>query len=294
MVCSLVAVAAQVGLAATVQWAQNGHSYEVVVVPGGITWADAQAAAVAKGGHLATVTSADENLFVFGLMVSTPGAWVFDAEWTQGAWLGGYQDRFAPDYREPLGGWRWVAGEPWGYTNWLQQPYSQPDNDMWNGYGEDYLCFFGFSPPDRSPRPTITPTWNDASDPRPGSTSYRLFAPSYIVEYELIVTASPSVLWPPNHNMVPVTVTVVASDNTGVASRRIISVTSSEPDNGLGDGDTPGDIQITGDLSVLLRAERSGKGNARIYTITVECEDKAGNASTSTTTVTVPRDQGKK
>jgi len=88
------------------------------------------------------------------------------------------------------------------------------------------------------------------------------------------VTASPSVLWPANHN--------------------ITSVTSSEPDNGLGDGDTAGDIQITGDLTVSLRAERSGKGNGRTYTITVECKDAAGNASTSTTTVTVPRDQGKK
>jgi hypothetical protein len=108
------------------------------------------------------------------------------------------------------------------------------------------------------------------------------------------VTASPNVLWPPNHKMVPVTVTVVASDDTGVTNCRIISVTSSEPDNGLGDGDTAGDIQITGDLSLLLRAERSGKGNGRIYTITVECKDEAGNASTGTTTVTVPRDQGKK
>ena len=31
-------------------------------------------------------------------------------------WLGGYQDTSTPDYREPGGGWRWVTGEPWGYT----------------------------------------------------------------------------------------------------------------------------------------------------------------------------------
>jgi len=93
---------------------------------------------------------------------------------------------------------------------------------------------------------------------------------------------------------VPVTVDVVASDNTAVTSCQILSVTSSEPDNGLGDGDTAGDIQITGNLTLLLRAERSGKGNGRIYTITVECKDEAGNASTGTAMVTVPRDQGKK
>jgi hypothetical protein len=108
------------------------------------------------------------------------------------------------------------------------------------------------------------------------------------------ITASPSVLWPPNHKMVPVTVPVAASDDVGVVSCRIISVTSSEPDHGLGDGDTAGDIQITGDLKLLLRAERSGKGNGRTYTITVECRDAADNAATRTTTVTVPRDQGKK
>jgi hypothetical protein len=108
------------------------------------------------------------------------------------------------------------------------------------------------------------------------------------------VTASPNVLWPANHKMVPVTVTVVAFDNTEVTSCRILSVTSSEPDNGLGDGDTAFDIQTTGDLSLLLRAERSGKGNGRTYTITVKCQDEVGNASTGTVTVTVPRDQGKK
>ncbi len=100
-------------------------------------------------------------------------------------------------------------------------------------------------------------------------------------------------LWPPNHKLVAVTVSAGATDLVGVSSLKIVSVTSNEPDNGLGDGDTAGDIQITGNLTVNLRAERSGKGNGRAYTITVEARDAAGNTSTRSTTVTVPKSQGK-
>ena len=66
------------------------------------------------------------------------------------------------------------------------------------------------------------------------------------------------------------------------------SVTSDEPENGLGDGDTAPDIQITGPFAVDLRAERAGGGDGRTYTITVECTDVSGNISTGITTVEVP------
>ena len=107
------------------------------------------------------------------------------------------------------------------------------------------------------------------------------------------VTANPNKLWPPNHKMVPVTVTVDSMDNCD-STCQIISVASNEPVNGLGDGDTAPDLVITGDLAVELRAERSGKGNERIYTITVECADSSGNSATDTATVTVLHDKGKK
>ncbi|MBA4137398.1 MAG: hypothetical protein C0518_08805 [Opitutus sp.] len=100
-------------------------------------------------------------------------------------------------------------------------------------------------------------------------------------------------LWPANHKMVAVTVTAVATDLGGAVSYRITSATSSEPDNGLGDGDTANDIQITGAMTLNLRAERSGSGNGRTYTITVEAKDASGNTSTQTVTVSVPKSQGK-
>jgi len=108
------------------------------------------------------------------------------------------------------------------------------------------------------------------------------------------VRASPNVLWPPNHKMVPVNVNVVSSDICDpVLACRIFSVSSNEPVNGLGDGDTAPDWEITGDRTLNLRSERSGTGSGRIYTITVECTDTSGNSTRRAATVTVPRDMKK-
>lgn len=103
----------------------------------------------------------------------------------------------------------------------------------------------------------------------------------------LSVDATPSVLWPPNHQMVNVTVAVVAFDVADPSPvSRIISVTSNQPVNGTGDGDVAPDWQITGPLTVKLRSERSS-GQDRIYTITIETVDASGNTSTATDTVKV-------
>lgn len=93
--------------------------------------------------------------------------------------------------------------------------------------------------------------------------------------------------------MVPITLTAVTDDFVGVVSTKVISVTSGEPDNGLGVGDTAGDFEITGDLTVNLRAERSGKGTARTYTITAEAADAAGNKTQKTTNVSVGKSKKK-
>ncbi|MBV8518046.1 MAG: HYR domain-containing protein [Acidobacteria bacterium] len=100
-------------------------------------------------------------------------------------------------------------------------------------------------------------------------------------------TASPNSIWPPNHKMVNVTVTVNAIDAVDLTpTSRIIGVTSNQPINGPGDGNTNSDWVITGPLTLQLRAERAGS-NDRVYTITVETKDDAGNATTSTVKVTV-------
>src|SRR6185369_3464427 len=73
------------------------------------------------------------------------------------------------------------------------------------------------------------------------------------------VTTAPNVLWPPNHKMVGVTVNVTVADLCGPAVCQIATVSSNEPVNGPGDGNSTPDWQITGAQTVNLRAERSGK-----------------------------------
>lgn len=107
-------------------------------------------------------------------------------------------------------------------------------------------------------------------------------------------TASPSTLWPPNHQMIEVLVTVDASDLCAAgATCAITDVVSNEPDNGPGDGNVTNDVVITGELTVQLRAERSGQGNGRTYTVHIKCVDETGNASVSAVAVSVPKSQGK-
>lgn len=106
--------------------------------------------------------------------------------------------------------------------------------------------------------------------------------------------ASPNSLWPPDHKMIPITIAVTATDNfPDQPVSTIVSVTSNEPINGLGDGDMAPDWEITGNLTVNLRAERSGTGTGRIYTITVQCKDAAGNVMLKDVFVTVPKSKGK-
>jgi Secretion system C-terminal sorting domain len=101
------------------------------------------------------------------------------------------------------------------------------------------------------------------------------------------LTVNPTCLWPPNHKMTDITVIPVITDNCGgTLTWAITSVTSNEPVNGTGDGNTGPDWIFSGH-SLQLRAEREGTGTGRIYTITVTATDAAGNTSAKTVTVCV-------
>jgi uncharacterized repeat protein (TIGR01451 family) len=102
--------------------------------------------------------------------------------------------------------------------------------------------------------------------------------------------ASPSTLWPVNHKMINVALDWGVTDNCGVPSCSV-NVTSNEPLNATGDGNTAADWSVVDAHHVQLRAERSGNGPGRVYTIAVTCADAKGSSSTQTTTVTVPKSQ---
>lgn len=109
------------------------------------------------------------------------------------------------------------------------------------------------------------------------------------------VSLSPTDLWPPNHRMVSISASITATDNSSQFSWVLESITSNEPDEGEGDGDTANDIQgatlNTDDTSFSLRRERSGRGTGRIYTITYKATDSAGNISRASANVSVPHDR---
>jgi hypothetical protein len=176
--------------AAPTQWpvseGGSGHYYEFV--PTGpfapLSWDQARAAAGARShaglpGHLATVTSAQEQLFLVSLWRGsrTPPGYYF---------LGGSQAEGAAGLTE---GWSWITGEPWEFTAWSVDP--REPNDMSPGGepqtvergNEQHLAFGTFG--------SLNPlaNWNDlnARSPTP-------VAAGYVVEFTVPEPSAASVI----------------------------------------------------------------------------------------------------
>jgi len=116
---------------------------------------------------------------------------------------------------------------------------------------------------------------------------------------EISVSVTPDSLWPPNHKMVPIEVSITATDNfdpepmvalTSITMNESDTTNTYDPnyDSSVDDGKTVNDIYVNENGDIYLRAERSGKSNARVYTITYMVTDSSGNSSTASATVTVP------
>jgi len=107
-------------------------------------------------------------------------------------------------------------------------------------------------------------------------------------------------LWPPDHKMVDVGLTLTASDVADASLQVVVTVTSDEATTAPGTGGEvhAPDAVVTdrgdGTFSVLLRAERAGMGDGRVYVITVTATDDAGLSRSASCAVTVDANAGKK
>jgi PKD repeat protein len=149
---------------AKIQNPSNGHWYQRF--DSTMTWHNARSFCASNGAYLVTITSREEDNFVYQNLVSTSPHW---------CWLGG------TDYGHE-GVWIWVTGEPWNYTNWAQQGAcnggAQPDNC--NGIEHFLMYFAGIN----------YPYWNDLGEGNNGGCGGQgcvrePYAMSTICEWEL-------------------------------------------------------------------------------------------------------------
>lgn len=135
----------------------NGNRYQAVAAPD-ITWDDARIAAAASSfmgvqGHLATITDQNEDDFIHYALGDVDHHWV-----------GGFQDQMDPNFMEPGGGWKWITGEPFIFTNW----FVGPDNGG-NFPSEDFMEVLDYA--------NVGSNWNDANDMAPTA--------GFIIEFEV-------------------------------------------------------------------------------------------------------------
>ena len=130
-VCALIAVlfASKTVMAQdAVQWTEaeggNGHWY--AIRPLGQVWSVARSNCASIGGHLATITSVEEDDFLKNMMLEDGLSSTYQ--------IGGFQ---SSTNDEPGGNWRWVTDEPMVYVNWNPDA---PDNGGTSSH-EHYLNY---------------------------------------------------------------------------------------------------------------------------------------------------------
>lgn len=98
-------------------------------------------------------------------------------------------------------------------------------------------------------------------------------------------------LWPPNHKMRRVRITGVTDPDGDPVSVSVMGIFQDEPLKGRGDGNSCPDAAVVGGDRIMLRAERSGLKDGRIYHIFFEAEDGQGGECTGHVSVCVPHDR---
>jgi cysteine-rich repeat protein len=104
--------------------------------------------------------------------------------------------------------------------------------------------------------------------------------------------ASPDGLWPPNHKFVPIAIDGVHDPDGDPIAITVTAVAQDEPTEAEGDGATCGDAEGLGTDVVLLRSERNGDGDGRVYHVAFRADDPAGAFCTGEVEVCVRHDNG--
>lgn len=154
------------------QWSSaiggNDHWFDVMTPTGSVTWDQALSAASGIDGYLGTLVTQAENDFVFFAVIDDP------LGIGNGPWIGAMQNPMSPNFVEPAGGFEWITGETFTFTNWGSiAAGNSTTNEPNNGGGvEDRVLFLNASGTSTVP----LNTWHDAG---PTFTS-----PLYLVEFD--------------------------------------------------------------------------------------------------------------
>jgi hypothetical protein len=105
------------------------------------------------------------------------------------------------------------------------------------------------------------------------------------------VTPSQSVLWPPNHRIVRITIQNIIDPEGDPLAIIVTSIRQDEPTRGQGMGDRSPDGFGIGTNSPQVRAERVGNGDGRVYHISFTANDGRGGECNGEVLVSVPHDQ---
>jgi hypothetical protein len=104
--------------------------------------------------------------------------------------------------------------------------------------------------------------------------------------------ASPGLLWPPNHKLVPIQISGITNPGGGPVTISVTSIFQDEPVRSPGSGNTAPDGAGVGTSTPSVRPEREGGGDGRVYHISFTATNATGGTCTGAVKVGVPKSQG--
>ena len=130
---------------------------------------------------------------------------------------------------------------------------------------------------------TLTVTCTDAAGNSSSRSTDVVVPPDTTAPVISHVQATPDAVWPPNNKMIPVAVSVSATDDVDAEPGCYLASVSAN-------GGSASDAVVTGPFTADVRSEKNSDGSVRVYTLQVKCADNAGNKSYGAATVVVGKD----